>query len=422
MKRFSVNLFEDNQINVFSLDSENRTENTVMGKRGSLNRQYDGSWESQSVDLDVKKEAAHRFVRVKIPASWGKQAESVAFDPGKILRSHRYLIDYLSSLEGIQWKVIFRKHSLERLVVRGHGKPVHSCFCHFSVLVQLGYPAQRNPIEVGEGNTENLKFNQNGLTLRIQAVLDNHRQSRKKAIDRQVPVVLSSGDGGILFHEILGHSLEADYIYQKMSSIGRDDIGKRIVSENVTLDIRDKNDPFFGNSGEDDEGEGAGFTRLVDRGVLCHLISDFFYQKLLNINHSGHCRVEDYTRIPMPRMFALYLKPGPHDPQELIDSTGYGVYAREFGDGKIFFNKDLFYFNIKAAHLIEGGRVTAPLGHILVRGKISEILNSVEMIANDFRYDKGNSYCNKNGQTLNVRVGQPSVKINNLFVSRDYHD
>ena len=422
MKRFSVSLIEDNRINLFSLDSENRTENTVIKKCGLLNRRYDGSWSSRAVDLNVISEAKNPVARIKIPQSWGKQSEAVAFDSGNLVRSHHYLIDFLASEKGIEWKIIFRKHSLERLIITDPGKQSRSEFHHYSVLIKLKFPGLRNFIEVGEGNTENLKFNQNGLALRIRSILANHRESKRTAINRKIPVVLSSGDGGILFHEILGHSLEADYIYQNMSSFKRDDIGKKIVSENVTLDIKDSHDPFFKGLKQDDEGESPGFTRIVDRGVLCHLISDFFYRELLEIAHGGHCRVEDYTRIPMPRMYALYLKAGPYDAQELIESTSFGVYAKEFGDGKIFFNKNLFYFNIREAYLIESGRVTAPLGNILVRGKISEILNSVEMIANDFRYDKGNSYCHKNGQTLNVRVGQPSVKINNLIVSRDYHD
>ena len=359
---------------------------------------------------------------MNLPQSWRKQKESVVFDPGKILRANRYLFDFLESVKGIEWKVNFRMHSMKRLIINNQNSQSNTTFNHFSILVKLKLPSLRNFIEVGEGNTAQLKFNQNGLSLRIKDILDNHRKSKRSSINRKMPVVLSSGDGGIIFHEILGHSLEADYIYQRMSSITKDDIGKKIISENVSLDIDDRNDPFYKNRVYDDEGETAGFSRLVERGVLCNLISDFFYQELLKIRSCGHSRVEDYTKIPMPRMYALYLKPGPYDAEELIESTPYGVYAKEFGDGKIFFNKNLFYFNIKAAYLIEKGRITSPLGNIMVRGNITEILNSVDMIANDFRYDKGISYCIKNGQTLNVRVGQPSVKINNLYVSRDYND
>ncbi|MCK4836994.1 MAG: TldD/PmbA family protein, partial [Candidatus Aminicenantes bacterium] len=414
MKKFSVNLIEDNRINIFSIDSKNQTENTFLKRSGVLRRHYDGSWSSSSIELDSMNGAKNWIAKVNLPQSWRKQKESVVFDPGKILRANRYLFDFLESVKGIEWKVNFRMHSMKRLIINNQNSQSNTTFNHFSILVKLKLPSLRNFIEVGEGNTAQLKFNQNGLSLRIKDILDNHRKSKRSSINRKMPVVLSSGDGGIIFHEILGHSLEADYIYQRMSSITKDDIGKKIISENVSLDIDDRNDPFYKNRVYDDEGETAGFSRLVERGVLCNLISDFFYQELLKIRSCGHSRVEDYTKIPMPRMYALYLKPGPYDAEELIESTPYGVYAKEFGDGKIFFNKNLFYFNIKAAYLIEKGRITSPLGNIMVRGNITEILNSVDMIANDFRYDKGISYCIKNGQTLNVRVGQPSVKINNL--------
>jgi len=121
-------------------------------------------------------------------------------------------------------------------------------------------------------------------------------------------------------------------------------------------------------------------------------------------------------------MYALYLKPGNFHPDELIASTKYGVYAKEFGDGRIYFNKNLFYFNIKEAFLIENGSLSYPLGNVVVRGNIIEALNSVEMVADDFRYDKGISYCFKNGQTINVRVGQPTIKIKNLYVTREIND
>jgi TldD protein len=237
-----------------------------------------------------------------------------------------------------------------------------------------------------------------------------------------MPVVLNSGDGGILFHEILGHSLEADHVYQKLSSIDPKDIGKRIVSKNVTLHTHDPGDPFFRGRSCDDEGESISDAPLVENGILRNFISDFFYQRLLGAGTGGHCRIQDFRRIPMPRMYALYLRPGPYHADELIESVDYGIFAKEPGKGKVFFNKNLFHFDIKAAYLIEAGKITEPLGSLVIRGNIGDALNSVDMIANDFSYDKGISYCHKNGQTVNVRVGQPTVRINNLYVTREYHD
>ncbi len=199
-------------------------------------------------------------------------------------------------------------------------------------------------------------------------------------------------------------------------------MGHQIISKNVNLVAEYEGGMFFSNRKCDDEGVSSKPSILVENGILRNFISDIYYKNLLNIKTSGYSRVEDFSKVPMPRMFAIYLKPGPYNAQELIESTKHGIYAKEFGEGKTYFNKNSFFFNIKEAYLIENGKLTSPLGDIIVKGNIMETLNSVDMIANDFRYDKGISYCFKNGQTLNVRVGQPTVKINNLFVKSGLND
>ncbi len=132
--------------------------------------------------------------------------------------------------------------------------------------------------------------------------------------------------------------------------------------------------------------------------------------------------MEDFSMRPMPRMFSIYLENGKYSQKELMSSTEKGVFAREFGDGKVLFHKNRFYFNIPSAYMIRKGKVGEPLGSIVVSGKVDEVFNSVEMIGDDFSLDRGISYCYKDGQTLNVRVGQPSVKINKLKFSRGLND
>jgi TldD protein len=116
-------------------------------------------------------------------------------------------------------------------------------------------------------------------------------------------------------------------------------------------------------------------------------------------------------------MFAIYVQPGSYPAEEIIASTPYGIYAREFGDGGLDFGAGRFFFNIRQSYLIEKGRLTAPIGSLTVSGQIREILNDIGMVGNDFKYDRGVSYCQKNGQILPVRVGQPTIKINKLFVN-----
>jgi TldD protein len=422
MNTFSVNLIEANQKNIFTVDSSGRTHYSLTNLNGILRRTYDGSWTSSAIELDSPKGSKNFITMKAVPKLTGIPADICGFNPGKILDENRYLLDFLVSRKVAQWQVDFRYHRIDRIIINSRNKVLNSNFNHYSILVKIRVESQGKFVEVGEGNPASMKFNLSGLALRIREILNNHKKSKKLTPKGKVSVVLNSGDGGILFHEILGHSLEADHIYQKMSSVTPNDIGKRIVSKNVNLHTWDRKDPFFGNRLCDDEGEASDASVLVDKGVLRNFISDFFYQRLLRNGSSGHCRIQDFRKIPMPRMYALYLQPGPYHADELIQSVNFGIFAKEPGGGKVFFNKNLFYFDIKAAYLIEGGKITSPLGSIVVRGNITEALNSVEMIANDFCYDKGISYCHKNGQTVNVRVGQPTVKINNLYVTRGYHD
>jgi predicted Zn-dependent protease len=352
----------------------------------------------------------------------GIPAEVAGFDPGHVIDGNRYLLDFLDSGLSTRWQVDFRFHRIDRIIVNSKNRVLNTSFSHYSILVKIWMEKPGRWIEVGEGNPADMKFNLNGLSSRIGEIFRNHKKSKKWIPEKKVPVVLNAGDGGILFHEILGHSLEADHICRKMSSVTPGDLGRRILSKNVTLHTRDLSDPFFRDRVCDDEGETSDASVLVEKGILRDFISDFFYQKLLGKGSRGHCRIQDFRQIPMPRMYALYLQPGPYHADELIRSVKYGILAKEPGSGKVFFNKNLFHFDIKAAYLIEEGRVTAPLGSVVVRGNITDALNSVAMIADDFSYDKGISYCHKNGQTVNVRVGQPSVKIDNLYVTRDYHD
>lgn len=426
MKKFAVDLIDDNYVCYFSIDSSDRKEYTVKNKTGILKRSFNDEWTSSSHELAGINEAGE-FMEKKINLKQKGHKEWIAdlpFKPGKLVKENQYVLNFLQGLDVMEWKVLFRALRTRRIILKNNGKEKRNFFNHFSVLIKVRLKDHRFFIEVGEGGIHSPKFNQDGLISRVKEIIDNHSEAENRRIEfrDKVPVILSAGDGGILFHEILGHALEADYIYLRRSPISVNDIGQRIMPKNVTVVTADKEDTFFGGFGCDDEGETPKSPVLIEKGVLKNIISDSFYKDLLNIKTCGHSRVEDFTFLPMPRMYALYLKPGNHDPEELIASTPYGVYAREFGEGKIHFDKNIFYFNIRDARLIENGKRTAPLGNIVVRGDIFEVLGSVDQVANDFRYDKGISYCHKNGQTVNVRVGQPTVKINNLYVTKDTND
>lgn len=424
IKDFSldVDLIEQTDNWYFSINSREQKEHLYKRRTGLLQRKINKNQINKSIELSSTPDAKP-FITPPITSSSLKiRNKEMVFNPNKILRDNEPILNTLRELKPIEWKMIVRAKQTGRVIIKKGGKEKKTNFTYFSILIKLRLKDHRGFIEIGEGTVQTLKFNQDGLCSRIKKIVENHKHSKSHLFRDKVPVILNSGDGAIIFHELLGHSLEADYIYYGQSPISPEDIGKPVISKNVTLLTRDPNDSFFKGISCDDEGETPGSSVLVENGVLRNLVSDRVYKNRLKLENCGHSRVEDFSKIPIPRMFALYLKPGAYHPKELISSTKYGIYASEFGYGKVFFDKNLFYFNIREAWLIKNGKLSDPLSSIMVRGNILELLNSVNMIANDFRFDKGTSYCFKNGQTINVRVGQPTVKIDNLYVTREIND
>jgi len=423
MKKFSVDLIEAHHSAYLSINNREKKEFYVNKKCGILKRSFDGHWNSRAIALNSIGNAQNHINR-SVDIKWVDQANvNIEFNSQKLIRENQNLVGFLQSQIGIEWKIIFRSSHTKRYIVKDYGKFRASNFKYSSILVKIAVNKNLPFIEVGEGCTSNPhKFNQDGLCKRIEEIIDNFRARKRIQFNDKIPVILNSGDGAILFHEILGHSLEADSIYRKISPFSLADIGQKVISSNINVTTSHKKDKFFSEIECDDEGVNPKSAVLIRRGVVKNLISDTFYKNLLKIKNDGHSRLENFSHIPMPRMFALYIDSGDYHPNELLESTKYGVYAKEFGEGKVYFDKNIFYFNIREAFLIENGKLSFPLGKVVVRGNILEVLNSIDMVGNDFRFDKGISYCYKSGQTVNVRVGQPTVKIGNLYIAKDIND
>lgn len=417
MQPVHVDMIEHQESWMFSMDSKEHNELLYKTRTGVQQRDVAKKRITRALELKSGTEAKSLLQPTVSAAVLKPRRKDLDFNTARIIRENQILIDTLEQLKPIEWRVIFRASHTGRVILNKKNKEQKWLFTYYSILVKLRLKDRRDYIEIGEGSPQSMKFNLNGLISRLTNIVDNHRAGKTVQFHDKVPVILNSGDGAIMFHELLGHSLEADYILRRQSPIALSQLGSVIVSPNVTLLTRFGDDKFFNDITCDDDGSVKRPEVLVDKGVLKHLIADRFFKEKLNLKHGGHARCEDFTQPPLPRNFSLYLKPGKYDPGELIAAVKYGVYAREFGEGKVFFNRNLFRFHIRDARLIENGRITAPLGSVTVQGNIFETLNSVALVANDFRFDKGVSYCYKEGQTINVRVGQPTVKIDNLWVS-----
>jgi TldD protein len=219
----------------------------------------------------------------------------------------------------------------------------------------------------------------------------------------------------VLLHEAIGHGLEGDFNRRGSSAFsGR--IGQTVASPLCTV-VDDGTLPGRrGSLSVDDEGTPSQCTTLIEKGVLRGYIHDKLNARLMGVAPTGNGRRESYAALPMPRMTNTYMLPGPHDPQEIIVSVESGIYAANFGGGQVDITSGNFVFSASEAYLIENGRITRPVKGATLIGNGPEVLTRVSMVGTDLKLDAGVGVCGKDGQSVPVGVGQPTLKIDGLTV------
>jgi TldD protein len=230
-----------------------------------------------------------------------------------------------------------------------------------------------------------------------------------------MPVVLGSGWPGILLHEAIGHGLEGDFNRKGTSAFtGR--IGERVATEQCTV-VDDGT--LVGRRGSltvDDEGTPTSCNVLIERGVLKGYMFDKMNARLMNVKSTGNGRRESFAHTPMPRMTNTYMLPGTYAPEEIIASVDKGIYAPNFGGGQVDITSGKFVFSASEAYLIENGKKTVPVKGAMLIGNGPEVLTRVSMVGNDLTLDAGLGTCGKDGQSVPVGVGQPTIRIDSLTV------
>lgn len=200
-----------------------------------------------------------------------------------------------------------------------------------------------------------------------------------------MPVVLGAGWPGVLLHEAVGHGLEGDFNRRGSVAI-------------------------------DDEGTPGQYNVLIENGILKGYMQDKLNARLMGMTPTGNGRRESYAHLPMPRMTNTYMLPGKSTPQEIIESVEYGIYAPNFGGGQVDITSGKFVFSTSEAYLIENGKVTKPVKGATLIGSGIETMQQISMVGNDLKLDNGVGVCGKEGQSLPVGVGQPTLKVDNLTV------
>ncbi|MEM8844866.1 MAG: metalloprotease TldD [Pseudomonadota bacterium] len=228
-------------------------------------------------------------------------------------------------------------------------------------------------------------------------------------------VVLGPGWPGVLLHEAIGHGLEGDFNRKETSAFsGR--IGERVASKGVTVVDDGMLPNRRGSLNIDDEGTPTQCTTLIENGILKAYMQDRMNAELSNTVSTGNGRRESYAHLPMPRMTNTYMLAGEHDPQEIISSVDKGFYAVNFGGGQVDITSGKFVFSASEAYMIENGKITYPVKGATLIGDGPDVLTRVSMIGNDLKLDTGVGTCGKEGQSVPVGVGQPTLRVDGITV------
>jgi TldD protein len=230
-----------------------------------------------------------------------------------------------------------------------------------------------------------------------------------------MPVVLGNGWPGILLHEAVGHGLEGDFNRKGTSAFtGR--VGQQVASPLCTIVDDGTIENRRGSLAVDDEGTPGQYNVLIEKGILKGYMQDKLNARLMGVAPTGNGRRESFAHIPMPRMTNTFMLAGPHNPQEIIESVDKGLYAPSFGGGQVDITSGKFVFSANEAYLIEKGKVTTPVKGAMLIGDGPEVLGRISMVGDDLELDRGVGTCGKDGQSVPVGVGQPTLRIDELTV------
>jgi TldD protein len=228
-------------------------------------------------------------------------------------------------------------------------------------------------------------------------------------------VVLGPGWPGVLLHEAVGHGLEGDF-NRKGSSAFSNRIGEQVASPLCTVVDDGSMTGRRGSLSVDDEGTPTGSTVLIENGILRGYLQDKLNARLMGTVSTGNGRRQSFAHLPMPRMTNTFMRAGNHDPEEILRSVPRGVYAVNFGGGQVDITSGRFVFSATEAYLIENGRVTRPIRGATLIGNGPEVMNRISMVGNDLALDQGVGVCGKEGQSVPVGVGQPTLRVDEVIM------
>ncbi|OUR77229.1 metalloprotease TldD [Colwellia psychrerythraea] len=229
------------------------------------------------------------------------------------------------------------------------------------------------------------------------------------------PVVLGAGWPGVLLHEAVGHGLEGDF-NRKGSSAFSGKVGQQVTSELCTIVDDGTLVDRRGSISIDDEGTPGQYNVLIEKGILKGYMQDKHNAGLMGVKPTGNGRRESYAHLPMPRMTNTYMLAGESSPEDIIKSVKKGIYAPNFAGGQVDITSGKFVFTSSEAYLIEDGKITSPVKGATLIGNGPEAMKRISMVGNDLKFDAGVGVCGKDGQSIPVGVGQPTLKVDEMTI------
>ncbi|MDB2544140.1 metalloprotease TldD [Woeseiaceae bacterium] len=393
---------------------------------------------SDDLNLSAIKEAASatrsiarhgKSVSMKVPLSKEPKERYSAIDPLNSI-SDQAKIDLITEINNAarqlddrieQVNISLSSNQDMILIARANGPLLADIrpLVRLNVSVILKKNNRREQGYAGGGSRSSLDYfldNTIGIDLAKEAIRQASVQMEAVAAPSgSMPIVLGSGWPGILLHEAVGHGLEGDFNRKGVSTFsGR--VGDQVASSLCTI-VDDGTIPNRrGSLSIDDEGVPGQYNVLIQDGVLKGYMQDRMNANLMNVMPTGNGRRESYAHIPMPRMTNTYMLAGPHEHEEIIASVKHGIYAPNFSGGQVDITSGKFVFSASEAYMIEDGKVTYPVKGAMLIGDGPDVLGKISMVGNNLELDAGVGTCGKEGQSVPVGVGQPTLKIDKITV------
>jgi len=228
-------------------------------------------------------------------------------------------------------------------------------------------------------------------------------------------VVLAPGWSGVLLHEAVGHGLEGDF-NRRGISVYSGKIGQQVAAPEVTVIDQGDIQGARGSLHFDDEGQPTQKNVLIENGVLKAYMQDRQNAQLMGVDTTGNGRRESYRDLPMPRMTTTYFANGKHDPKDIIKSVKDGIYIEDMGGGQVDITSGKFNMNARLGYRIRNGKICEPVKGVTLVGDGLTVIKHIEMVGNDLKLEKSAGMCGKNGQSLPVGIGQPTVRVRKMTV------